>query len=1175
MKAFTVPFRELQTVRELEAQRREEKTPVAVSGCTPAQKSHFFYAFCEEAECKLILTFSEQRAREIAEDMRFYNPGQTLYFPTRDLLFYQSDLRSAALTMERMQVYRALTSGRKQTVVVTTFDALLGSVPKLSVLKERTLTLKPGQILDLEKVRNQLAQIGYECVSQVEQPGQFAVRGGILDVFVLTDELPVRIELWGDEIDTIRSFQVDSQRSEMNLSEVEIWPVSELLLTENQKEAGLRAIRQDCERSYAKLRKELKTEEAARLKKQVDYMLTQVRDMGDLDAAEAFLPYFEEVGYQTADLLEYFSEGCVFVDEPARSLEMAETLEQEFAAGMKSRIEQGYILSEQEKLLKTVKEAVGHLSCLAPVLVSVLDGKTDVFRSVKRFSLNTKPVNAYNRSFSLLCTELKRWKKEKYRVILLCASSTRARHLAEDLVQEGLSAFYTEDMDRTVMEGEIMLARGSLSAGFTYPDIRFCVLTDTDIFGAQNRKKRPAKRYEGAGKASLNDLKAGDYVVHENHGLGIYRGIEKVERDRTIRDYMKIEYAKGGFLYVPAGQIDVIQKYARAGTGKPKLNRLGGTEWKQTKGRVQKAVGEIAQELVELYAVRSAQEGYQYPPDTLWQKEFEEQFPYEETFDQMQAIAETKADMESKKIMDRLLCGDVGYGKTEVAIRAAFKAVQEDRQVAFLVPTTILAQQHYHTFLQRMKDYPVKIAVLSRFVSAADVKKTLEGLKKGSVDIVIGTHRLLSKDVTFKDLGLLIIDEEQRFGVTHKEKIKQIRTNVDVLTLTATPIPRTLHMSLIGIRDMSVLNDPPRDRLPVQTYVMEYDEEMIREAIVRELGRNGQVYYVFNRIRQIADVTARIAELVPGANVAYAHGRMAEGKLEDIMYRFIDGEIDVLVSTTIIETGLDISNVNTMIIQDADQMGLSQLYQLRGRIGRSTRTSYAFLMYKRDKLLKEVAEKRLSAIRDFSGLGSGFMIAMKDLEIRGAGNLLGEAQSGHMEAVGYDLYCRMLNDAVRTAKGEERPEVFETSIDLTVDAYIPSSYVPDERNRLDLYKRAAQIESETDRDDLLDELIDRFGEPPRAVQELLSVAWLRAQAHDCFFTEIAQKQDEVNFVFYEKAKINPSSFQTFVTAHSSRFTFHAPPGKPPMFIYRRQKHDPALMEVIQTFLTDCKEQLLL
>ena len=616
---------------------------------------------------------------------------------------------------------------------------------------------------------------------------------------------------------------------------------------------------------------------------------------------------------------------------------------------------------------------------------------------------------------------------------------------------------------------------------------------------------------------------------------------------------MKISYAKGGNLYIPATQLDLIQKYAGSDSKKPKLNRLGTQEWTKTKAKVRGAVKEIAKDLVELYAARQNQDGFVYGEDTVWQKEFEEMFPYEETEDQLLAINAVKKDMESHKIMDRLICGDVGYGKTEIAIRAAFKAVQENKQVVYLVPTTILAQQHYNTFCQRMKDFPVRVDLMCRFRTPAQQRDTIQNLKRGLVDIVVGTHRVLSDDIEYKDLGLLNIDEEQRFGVQHKEKIKKLKKNVDVLTLTATPIPRTLHMSLIGIRDMSVLEEAPQDRLPIQTYVMEYNDEMVREAIERECARNGQVYYVYNRVEDIAEVTAHIQKLVPELNVSFAHGQMKEHELEKIMYDFINGDIDVLVSTTIIETGLDISNVNTMIIHDADRLGLSQLYQLRGRVGRSGRMAYAFLLYRKDKLLKEIAEKRLAAIREFTDLGSGFKIAMRDLEIRGAGNLLGAEQHGHMEAVGYDMYCKMLNEAVKHLKGElSEEDTFTTALDVNVDAYIPDSYIPNEYHKLDIYKRIAAIESEEEMDDMIEELIDRFGDIPKKVELLLEVARLKNLAHQAYVTEVTQKGVTYTFRMYEKAKIHVERIPDLLKQFPEDLSFKADISDP-KFIYQRKK----------------------
>ena len=765
------------------------------------------------------------------------------------------------------------------------------------------------------------------------------------------------------------------------------------------------------------------------------------------------------------------------------------------------------------------------------------------------YDLQTKSVNPYNRSFELLTQDLKRLKRNGYRVVLLSGSRTRARRLAEDLRDYNLSSYYSDDMEREVQPGEIMTAYGHITEGYEYPLLKFTVIAESDIFGNVKKKKK-RKIYEGRKIQSFSELKPGDYVVHENHGLGIYQGIEKIEVDRVAKDYMKIAYDKGGNLYIPATQLDLIQKYASADAKKPKLNRLGSQDWVKTKTRVRGAVKEIAKDLVELYAARQNQNGFVYGKDTVWQKEFEEMFPFEETEDQLLAIEAVKRDMESSKIMDRLICGDVGYGKTEIAIRAAFKAVQESKQVVYLVPTTILAQQHYHTFQQRMRDFPVRVDLMCRFRTSAQQKKTIEDTKKGLVDIVIGTHRVLSDDLKFKDLGLLIIDEEQRFGVQHKEKIKKLKENVDVLTLTATPIPRTLHMSLIGIRDMSVLEEAPQDRMPIQTYVMEYNDEMVREAIERECARSGQVYYVYNRVEDIAEIAAHIQKLVPDVNVAFAHGQMREQELERIMCDFIDGEIDVLVSTTIIETGLDISNVNTMIIHDADRLGLSQLYQLRGRVGRSNRMAYAFLLYRRDKMLKEIAEKRLAAIREFTDLGSGFKIAMRDLEIRGAGNLLGAQQHGHMEAVGYDLYCKMLNEAVKHLKGEMEEEDYTTTIDLNIDAYIPDTYISNEYQKLDIYKRIAAIESEEEMEDMVEELIDRFGDIPKKVEMLLTVAQLKALAHKVYVTAVEQKGDTYTFAMYERAKVCPEKIPALLKEFRDDLAFKT---EPPTFIYRKKR----------------------
>lgn len=1152
MKAFTEPLLAMTEYREIRTwlHNKAESGILEITGCIDPQKLHLIHCLSGEEYSRLIVTFTEQRAREFCEEYRFFDRN-VCYFPAKDILFYQSDIRGNELAKERIKVLKLLAGGQSCTVV-TTFDALMNRMAQPAGFLSKIKTLETGGSMDINEMLKELAVMGYERNYQVEAPGQFAVRGGILDVYVLTEENPYRIELWGDEIDSIRSFEASSQRSIENLDRIQIYPANEFLLDDRQMQDGIRRLREEEEQVVSRLRTERKTEEAFRLKSTVDALIEELQELGGSANLDAYLSYFTE---QTVCLLDYFNldKTILALDEPIRIVEQSAAVETEYIESMQQRLEKGYILPGQVDALYRAKEIFARAERMHTIALATLEMKLTELMVSKVYPLQTRTVNPYNNSFELLVKDLQQYKKKNYKVILLSGSRTRAQRLAQDLTDEGLNAFYTEDYDHEVKPGEVMTLYGKVKRGYEYPMLKFVVISESDIFGAEKKKKKRRHTKNGEKIASFAELNVGDYVVHENHGLGIYRGIEKIEVEGTTKDYIKIEYDKGGVLYILATQLDLIQKYAGATERKPKLNSLGSLDWKKTKMKVRSAVKEIAGELVQLYAAREGQKGYVYGPDTVWQREFEEMFPFEETEDQTMAIEATKRDMESPKIMDRLICGDVGYGKTEIAIRAAFKAVQESKQVVYLAPTTILAQQIYNNFVQRMQDFPVSVGLLCRFRTPAQQKKTLQGLKQGTIDIIVGTHRVLSKDVQYKDLGLLIVDEEQRFGVTHKEKIKKLKTNVDVLTLTATPIPRTLHMSLIGIRDMSVLEEPPVDRVPIQTYVMEYNEEMVREAIVRELARGGQVYYVFNRLNQIQDVAAKVQSLVPDAVTAIAHGQMKERELENIMYQFINGEIDVLVSTTIIETGLDISNVNTMIIQDADNMGLSQLYQLRGRVGRSNRTAYAFLMYRRDKMLKEVAEKRLAAIKEFTDLGSGFKIAMRDLEIRGAGNLLGAQQSGHMEAVGYDLYCKMLNDAVKQAKGVAAAEDFETSIDIDIDAYIPPSYIPNEYQKLDIYKRVAGIETQEEAEEMMEELLDRFGNPPRSVCNLLKIAQVKAKAHHVYIKEITQKGKMLRMVMHEHAEIETFKIPEFVKKYDGKLTFTAV-GKNPAFTYNMMKN---------------------
>ncbi len=1146
IRAMYAPMTEMETFQLIRQrmQRQQNQGMILAGGCIDSQKAHLIACLALEYPVTCIIAPDDLRAREICENYRIFDPGVHLY-PARDFLFYQADLQSRTLTTQRVRCMKALADmtaglGKERVTVILTQRALMSHCMKADDWMDAIRSFTAGDEIDIQEEKKQLSLMGYERVDMVESPGHFAARGNILDIYPLTEENPVRIELWGDEIDSIRSFDVESQRTREQLEGVRIYPASEFVTTAEITRAGLKRIQKEAQTMEKKLRSVQKTEEAARVSRIAKDARERLEDFGDTTVMEGLCDYFYP---DSVSLLDYFPRGTVFfIDEPARASQSMKEAEDEFRESLAHRLEKGYVLPGQAKMLFSGKQIEERLSRRGPTGLTTHSTVKVPYPIIARYEIQAAGCGIYNSNFELLVKDLARYKRQKYRVVLLCASRTRGQRLANDLTDNGVIAFYSEKEERVLQGGEVMVTYGNTHRGYEYPMLKFAVLSESDIFGHERRKRRKKKEHSGKTIASFTSLHPGDYVVHENHGIGIFRGVEKIMTDGIQKDYMKIEYAGSSNLYVLATQLDLIQKYAGSDAKKPKISRLGGETWSKTKARVRTAIEEVAQDLVELYAVRANRKGYAYGPDTSFQTEFEELFPFEETQDQLQAIADTKKDMESTKIMDRLICGDVGYGKTEIAIRAAFKAVCESRQAAFLVPTTILAQQHYNTFVQRMKDYPVRTAMLSRFSSRSEVDETLKGLASGQVDIVIGTHKLLSKNVKFKDLGLLVIDEEQRFGVSHKEKIKQLRKDVDVLTLTATPIPRTLHMSLVGIRDMSVLEEAPQDRLPIQTFVMEFNEETIREAIIREMARSGQVYLVYNHVSTIADMAGRVAGLVPEAHVAYTHGRMSSTQIEDIMYDFINGDVDVLVTTTIIETGLDIANVNTIIICDADRLGLSQLYQLRGRVGRSNRTAYAFLMYRRDRILAETAEKRLGAIREYTELGSGFRIAMRDLEIRGAGNLLGRAQSGHMAEVGYDLYCKLLNQSVSKLKGESLvQDEYETTIDLNIDAFLPDSYIPNETQKLDLYKRIASIMGEDDYEDMLDELMDRYGEPPHNVQNLLKVALVKSIAHETYLTELSQKGQELQFTFWEKAPMDVDRIGPFMGKYKRRLRFVAGP----------------------------------
>ncbi len=1148
MELLVQPLNGLESFHTLVESVQKAKTPVLATGVIDSQKCHLAYGIQKTLNrSALIITHSELHAKEIAEDMRFFCHGQApvFHYPAKDMVFFHADVHSFNLTKQRLEALDALVAG-KQSVIVLSVEALFDRLAPKAVFASSILDIEVGQTLPLIELSAKLLQCGYERTEQVEAPGQFAVRGGIVDIYTPLHDHALRLEYWGDDIDSIRVVDAQSQRSVDKLDNIRVLPMREMVYTPEAQDKAIAAIEDELTKTHKKLLKKGLTEEAQHLQETVGEALERMKETAAYAGVDQFGSYFYEVN---TSLFDYLPQGTlVFFDEPRRMAQHAETVMTEFNDSLQNRILKGYLLPGQAKMIYGFGDVLFFASRFPVLLFSLMAQTMKDFTIKATASFAVKATAVLKQKLELLMEDLRYYCQNHYSVLLLTASRTRGRRLTEEMLDGGFSAYYTENSwEVKLSPGKIAVTCGSLHKGFEYQHINLVVITDHDLFGEEKKKKRRIKKKTGAKIESFTDLKIGDYVVHDNHGIGIYRGIEQIVSEGMCKDYIKLSYADGGNLYVHTSQMDMVQKYIGGEGTKLKLNKLGGADWTKAKAKAKKAVEVLAQDLIDLYAKRQAAVGYAYSPDNVWQREFEEMFPFDETDDQLTAITEVKKDMESQRVMDRLICGDVGYGKTEVALRAAFKAVQDGKQVAYLVPTTILAQQHYNTFVQRMKDFPIGIALMSRFRTKKQQEESVDNLERGVVDIIIGTHRLLSKDVKFKDLGLIIIDEEQRFGVAHKEKLKRIKENVDVMTLTATPIPRTLHMSLTGIRDMSLLEEPPQERQPVQTYVMEYNPEFVKDAINRELAREGQVFYLHNRVRNISEVAARVQALVPHANVAYAHGQMSEHELENIMIDFVNGDIQVLVCTTIIETGLDIPNANTIIIQDADYMGLSQLYQLRGRVGRANRQAYAYLMYKRDKVLQETAEKRLQTIRDFTEFGSGFRIAMRDMEIRGAGNLLGGEQHGHMDAVGYDMYCRLLEEVIKEKRNEKTETPFETTIDINLSAYIPGYFIPNEEQKLDIYKKVSLIRNQQDYFDVQEEIEDRFGNLPASVQNLLEVSLLKAAAHNLDIAAITHKGDTIKLVFRPDAKVDPNKIMAVVTANKQKLVFTA--GLAPALLY--------------------------
>lgn len=1094
-----------------------KKYPVLTTGVIDTQKMQVVQFIKNKTNKNtLIITANEQKAKEIYDDLQYFDDANVFVYPAKDIIFYMADVKSIDIVKERCKVYEALLNNDGSTIIVP-IQAMLDRITPRDIFEKYILNIKVADIVPIDEFVNNLSAMGFARREEVEYQGQYAVRGGIVDVFPTTLDTAVRIEFWGDEVDSIRLLDEFNERSVDKINEVKILPARELVYDEKTLKNAIKNITKEYEKTLDKFVKSGQHEEYETLRRTFSQTIEELELVHTTKNMDTFIPYFYS---KKTSLLDYVtSDYNIYIDEEIRAREAVEFLMNEFDESIKNRLLKGYMLPSQTMIVNTLEEILASINKFDTVLMSSISTNIKDFKieSTVNFEIKLSPV--FRDNVSQFVEDLKYYRNNQYTTIILVGSKARAKILASQLDKDGVPTTYCEDTDAQLQKGVVYISKGVISKGFVYPEIKLVVISDSDLFG---KKSKPKKRGKKQGKVieSFLELKIGDYVVHENHGIGIFKGTEKITHDGISKDYIKLGYKDGGNLYIPTNQLDMIQKYIGGDGAKPKMHKLGGSDWNKSKSKAKKAVVILAQELVELYALREASTGYSYSPDTVWQSEFEEMFPYQETDDQLNSINDVKSDMEKSKVMDRLICGDVGYGKTEVAIRAAFKAVQDSKQVAYLVPTTILAQQHYNTFVQRMKDFPINIELLSRFRTPKQQRESIERIALGKSDILVGTHRILSKDVEFKDLGLVIVDEEQRFGVTHKEKLKTIKENVDVLTLTATPIPRTLHMSMTGIRDMSVIEEPPQERMPVQTYVTEYNEEFVREAINRELARGGQVFYLYNRVSGIERVANTVQELVPDANVTYAHGQMSERQLENVMKDFIDNVTNVLVCTTIIETGLDISNANTIIIDNADQMGLSQLYQLRGRVGRSNRSAFAYLMYKQDKVLKEVAEKRLQTIRDFTEFGSGFKVAMRDLEIRGAGSLLGEQQHGHLDTVGYEMYCKLLDQAVAELKGEKVEETIDTLIDIEVNAFISDKYIKNELQKIQVYKKIANIKNENDYGDVQEELVDRFGDLPKATNNLMEVAMLKVYAYDLGAVSVVQKGNSITITLKEVNKLN-------------------------------------------------------
>ncbi len=1131
---------------------KNKKSPVMLTGLTDVSKTYFSYGTSEYINNNIcIITYNEIQAKRLVKDISYFNENAVL-LPKREIVTYDYVAESKDLPYERIEALNKIYEG-KAKVIVTTIEALMQRIVPKNVLYKNLLKFNIGKTYNLEEIKKTLVSLGYIRCDLIEAKGQFSIRGGILDI-AITDKKGVRIEFWGDDVDSIRYFNIASQRSTEMIENVTIYPCHEFVLDTN-----LEDVCKEIENRYDEEKYENIIKNDIELIKSGNYI-------SKIDK------YYNSFYKNTTNLLDYIEDNyIIFLDEANKIKARANNVLVDNQNVQKMLIEKEKIIPDAISNIYEYEDVISQILRRQTVYLEKQDtsfvDENNVNAKRNGINFTTREVNFYKSGMELFLEEVQTAINEKKTVVLLAGNEQNSQKLSLLLLEKEIPHKYMEKLDKDIPNSVVTVSTGVVSTGFECYDLNLLVISSEELFNKDTKKRRRAHTDFSSGeKVVFADLKIGDYVVHKTHGIGQFIGVNTIKADNITKDYIKIKYRDDDILYVPTNQLDNIRKYIGGGESLPKLNRLGSKEWSNTKKKVKSNLQEVARNLIELYAKRQKIKGFAFEKDTPWQTQFENSFPYVETDDQLRCIEEVKKDMEKDKPMDRLLCGDVGYGKTEVAIRAAFKACMSQKQVAYLVPTTILANQQYESFKERMEDFAIRVELLNRFRTKKEQQEVIKKLKLGEVDVVIGTHRLLSKDVEFKDLGLLIIDEEHRFGVKDKEKIKELKANIDVLTMTATPIPRTLHMSIVGVRDMSVIYEPPQNRRPVQTYVLEYDEEVVKEAITRELERDGQVFYLYNNVEGIIKKSEDIKKLVPEAKVGYAHGKMTGRELEEIMMDFINKKINVLVCTTILESGIDIPNANTIIVENADRLGLAQLYQIRGRVGRSNIQSYAYITYKPDKLLSEVADKRLKAIKEFTEFGSGFKIAMRDLEIRGAGSLLGEIQHGHMDQVGYDTYCKLLDEVIKEMQGVEVPQEVDVQIDINVSSYIPDDYIENSSQKIEIYQNIALCRNEEDIQNVIDEIIDRYGQMPEEVNNLLEIARIKELAKKAFVTKISERRDSIVFNF-DANNFNLDVVDKLIKTYRNQIKFS--PGKEPYITYKVQENsDAVIIKKIKDFLKE-------